>query len=1090
MAGKLSPNIFPALFIAAVIVSFALYPISRAHAQQLTPEQIAALKASMAAKNTAPAPPPAVPTPAPASSPKTPPKGVDTNPLLDTYKAHSTNPMLPGPQQLQDYRSQGDVNALRENSTPVSVLPLFGYSYFTPARQLIDARRAYLQSVMVQLGITGKTGAGVSVTKPLSSSSPPVQASESSSEAMHLTDAQKVDLLTRQRDNKLTAEEKVKYKDFLNPTSVSGGPDLGVQNNNSSSASAVTSGSGGVNTAGPMVPDISAFNAVSDPLQQFFSNITASAPSTYQLSGGDVLTLRYWSPTMEMKEEKLVVDQTGGISLPAVGRVIVRGQTLQDAENALRARMKGMFKDVQLSLSLQELRTMQVTVSGESYYPGTYTVPAVATAFNMIYATGGPTDNGTMRNIEIRRRGMLAGSIDFYKFLLTGDQGADIQLQPGDVIYFPPRHERVALRGEVRRPGIYELLSRETLKDAIQYSGGINPSGVEQRVQISTVQPGVSRMLKDVNLQNLNTAEQVPMYDGDVVDVFSVRSMLVNKVSISGAVDLPGEYAISDNMRVSDLIQQARGLMSDAFPTLAHLYRYNSDNTMTLIPVNLTKALNGDEAANIPLQRWDRLVVYSRDQVAWIGRREVTVRGAVKNPGIYYRSENMRVKDLLMMAGGTTPNAYVNRAVLLHQLPDGTFAYDYIDLTRALKNDPADDLLLKENDVLAVYTQDEAKFTPEHNIQIEGEVVTPGSYPRGENMRLSDAIRLAGGLTPRAGNVIDVAHARSPQTQTPVQVTWSSSEAKPSPDPLLEDGDVITIQGVGDYREKPAIVFVKGAVKRPGPVILNGTDVRLSDVIKDAGGLNKQAYAPGIEFVRDPNMLETEQQKQIGTIVNSLNDIINQSDYQRALALSDVERIKMIGGAMKSSLPLEIPGITPTTGTADSAASSLSSISSMPKRDLVSAPRSLTPSDLTPYGNVAVNLPMALKTPGGKEDILMKDGDTVTIPETPTTVQVIGAVVHPQAVVFIQGAKADYYIVNTGGYAPDAAKDRIEVIRLGGGLIPLKNVKRIEPGDVILVPTKVLSAKISSQSSLIDNIFRNITSTALIVLVAKKLLGL
>jgi polysaccharide export outer membrane protein len=1072
------------------------------------------------------------------------------NPLTEAQqKKETAPPVLPGPNKLPDYRSQGDAQRMREPVTGQKALSLFGYSFFQPARQTIEARRAYLRLLLsggIQPFTTtpAKPQSGAETPSSPASALPPTK--DEIDAVLALTDAQKADLLARQKLGTLTDFEKLRYRLLFESGTLAGAGQIGKtavsalpptkdevdavlaltdaqkadllarqklgtltdfeklryrllfesgtlagagQTGTTTSSQPTTvsqPGIAGNETIAP-TPPVNAFQEIADPLAQLYQNVLASVPANYQLNPGDYITLRYWSPTMEQQETSLLVDPQGAITVPVVGRLIVRGQTVGQAEALLRGRMRRLFKDVEVSVTLKELRTIPITMSGASFYPGTYTVPAVVTAINMIYVTGGPTEEGTLRRIEVRRNGKLVGLVDFYKFLLTGEETGGIALQPGDVIYIPGRGPRVTMRGQVRHPAIYELTDGETLKDALRYAGGVNPSGVEQRVQVLTLQPGAARVLKDVDVTKIEQEPPVAVYDSDTVEVFSVRSTLTNKVTVEGAVDQPGEYEITPNMTVADLVEHARGLLSDAYPTLAHLYRVNPDNTLTQFSVNLEKALARDPAHNLPLTRWDRLTVYTRQEVAWTGRREVTVRGAVARPGIYYRSDNMRVKDLLLQAGGTLPEAYSEQAVLLHQRGDGSYAYEYVSLNQALKDDPKHNALMQDRDILAVYTVQEAQFTPQRTVSLAGEAVAPGTYPRGEGMRLSDLLKLAGGVTPRAADSVQIAHSRRDVDQKPTVVRLASGGV-PAPDPLLEDGDLVTIQGRGAYQEKPIVVYVEGRVNRPGPVILKDRATRLSDVVAMAGGLDTDAYPEGTEFYRDPALLETAGQKQIAQVINQLNLMINQAEFKRAQAKSDIERIKAIGAATRSQAPIPIPSIMPSVETLP--LNPAAEATNIFRRDLVSPPRELTDSDLEPKGNVAINLPAALRKPNSEDDILMVDGDRVTVPEKPKTIQVIGAVIHQRAVLYRSDARLDYYIAAAGGYAPDAAKDRAVVIRLGGGLTPIKKIRAFMPGDVILVPTQVMAEKITTRQNDIDTIFRGLTSSAVIILVAKKLLGL
>ncbi|MCC6729783.1 MAG: SLBB domain-containing protein [Chthonomonadales bacterium] len=914
---------------------------------------------------------------------------------------------------------------------PAEALKLFGYSYFEPAREIIDARRAALKRQASTL-----------------------EAAEMAAEAQ-------------------AAQPGAN-------TAAGGQPGVVVS---------VGGGAGAAPGPQPVRPPGDAFRGPIDPISQLYRNVYASVPADYQLAPGDVVTLRLSSPTLEMREQDLTVDAMGALSIPEVGRVVVRGQTLAQAENGLRARLRRFYMNAEVGLALKELRTMSVTLGGEAYMPGSYSLPAVATLYNFLYSTGGPNESGSLRGIELRRGGRVVASIDFYHFLLSGARTQDHRLEPGDVVYIPPRKARVAVRGEVRRPAVYELIDGEGLAQAIEFAGGATPSGVRQRVQILTVQPGNKRVLKDVDMTELRADQPVPVYDGDTVDVFSVRVTVANKVTIEGAVDQPGEYALSDGMTVADLVERARGMLSEAYPVRADLYRYNPDTTLELIPVNLERALAREPGANVALVRWDRLKVYTRAEVAWIGRRDVTASGAVQRPGTYTRSDHMRVKDLLLQAGGTLPEAYVERAVILRQNPDGTYRYLYANLAKALQDDPENNLPLQDHDKLAVYRVDEARFTPEHTVKILGEVVAPGPYPRGENMKLSDALKLAGGLTPGASDRIVVAHGYQEVGQPAIQATYSMASGAPSPDPVLADGDVITIQGKGDYEQTPRIVVVSGAVNRPGPVVLRDRKVRLSEVIQEAGGLTPTAYPEGVEFVRSSTKMIAGEQTEIVGVISRLNDLLNRNQYQRELARSDIDRIKAISSAGKGASSFYIPGIGLTGDSGGSGAGSAPE-KLLISRDLVSPPRVLDEQDLTPRGNVAVNLRTALRKPGSPDDILMLDGDRVSVPETPTTVQVIGAVVHARGVLYQERASVDDYVREAGGLAPDAAKDRIMVVRLGGGLMPARRLKDIRPGDVILVPTKVLAERLATGGNDIDNFFRSLTTSALLFVAVKKILGL
>ena len=261
----------------------------------------------------------------------------------------------------------------------------------------------------------------------------------------------------------------------------------------------------------------------------------------------------------------------------------------------------------------------------------------------------------------------------------------------------------------------------------------------------------------------------------------------------------------------------------------AELTRLNIDNTTTIQTVSIAKALDGDTTQNIALKRFDTLRLYSRQEVSYLGRRVATVRGAVQRPGLYTQSDNMRVSDLLLGSGGPLPDAYLNRAVLLHQRGDGTYAYEYVDLHGVLSGETLEDKPVLDNDILAVYRIGEAHFTPDHTVKILGDVVAPGLYARGDEMRLSELLKLAGAFKPGGGTRVTIAHSRQPNTRMPSLVGGATAAYNTQganvlgTDALLEDGDVVAVQGNGSLKDHPSVVTVTGAVSRPGPIIISST---------------------------------------------------------------------------------------------------------------------------------------------------------------------------------------------------------------------------------------------------------------------------
>ncbi|MDW8289674.1 MAG: SLBB domain-containing protein [Armatimonadota bacterium] len=833
------------------------------------------------------------------------------------------------------------------------------------------------------------------------------------------------------------------------------------------------------------LPPADALKNFVGPDAMLWMNVLAPAPERYQLGPGDVLILRYWSETMQPREETLRVDPQGALLLPMGGRVIARGQTLMQLEETVRKALSRVIRNVQVTLTLQALRTMTIIVAGEAFAPGSYQVPAVATLFNALYACGGPSDNGSLRRIQIRRSDGSVHTFDFYRFLLHGDGRQDMPLQPGDVIFIPPVEVQVSVDGEVYRPAIYELLPGERLRDAIAFAGGVKPSGVAQRVAVTSVRPGETRQLIDANLLDNSEQNNPPLYDGDSVDVYSIRPILENIVTVEGAVDQPGNYALVPGMTVADLVERARGLVEDAYTVRADLFRTNPDDTQTLIPIPLSRALQRDPQSNVVLQRRDRLVVYAIKDVEWMGDRQVEVRGAVQKEGIFYRADNMTVQDLLLQAGGVLPNAYVERAFLQRRNPDGSYGpLLAIDLRKAMLNDPEHNAPIHDRDVLMVYTREQARFTPENVVTIDGAIQSPGTYPRAERMRLADLIRLAGGPLPEAASRVEIAKARKPVGTPPVEVDLEAAlQGVEAHNPLLEDGDVVTVRARGDFLQKPLTVYLRGAVKQPGPYTLRSPKERLSEVVKRAGGLLDTAYPQAARLLRRPEQVISELQRTLTGRILQVLQVVNEEEYRRALARSDVERVRFAAGlAQPTALATSVTALLGQTVSPGASASpqQVTEAAKLLSRDLVSQARPLRDEDLLPAGNVRINLLAALEKPGGPEDIEVRDGDIIYIPEKPTTVAVTGAVVVPSAVLYVPGKSVSYYIEYAGGFTNDAARDRILVIRATGEVLPARKIRTVELGDFIFVPTRVMAERLRDRQAEFDAVIRSVTAGAIV----------
>ncbi|MBI1332379.1 MAG: hypothetical protein GC165_05830 [Armatimonadetes bacterium] len=824
------------------------------------------------------------------------------------------------------------------------------------------------------------------------------------------------------------------------------------------------------------------------PNQMTFSNINTPAPDRYQLGPGDKLTVRFWSPTEEAVEKIVVVDAAGSISIPVMGsKLTVRGMTLAQAQTAIEKEIRRGLKDAQVTVNLSELRSISVSIVGEVTAQGNYQFPSVMTLFNALYAAGGPTINGSMRNIQLRRSNGKAITVDLYSYLLKGDASQDVPLQPGDLILVPIATQRVAVKGEVGRPAVYETTSSDSLKDVISYAGGAKSTAVVDQIEVASTEPGVSRRIINVNMAEAASAK---LKTDDIITLYPVRGEFQNTIEVEGAVDQPRKYQLAPGMTVADAVRGARGLLSDAFTARADLYRENSDKSLKLVPIDLSKALGGDSEANVPLQNHDRLHIYFQKEVSWLDNRMVTLRGAVRNPGKYVRMDGMRIRDLLLQGGGLQPDASYDTLFVNRKNPDGSEGpLLQLDVRKVLQGGD-DNVALNDLDLVTVFSVSDAKFTPEHTVSINGAVQHQGNFPRAENLMLTDLIKLAGGLMPSVGTTVQVSHSRVPEN-TKIETYQIADLAKGAVDIALRDGDVVTIPYRGDYQEAPLLVELRGRVAKPGVYAVNSRSETIANLIKEAGGLTTDAWAEGAQFLRDPKNLQSDAEAKLSPRIRRVFDVIHEAQYVRALAKSDLDKIRILNSQGNQALNglsiLSGLGSTatqlPASGADMEAAKKL-----VQNRELVSPARELNNEELLESGNIPIRLDIALNQPTSPNNIVLKDGDIIVIPEKPTTVAVRGAVFVPSTILYDGSHDLQYYLDRCGGPTIDADKEEIIIIRASGSITKAKGKTRIELGDTIFVPTRVMVAQLSDGQTKVDSIFKQVTNIGFLYVILRNLI--
>jgi protein involved in polysaccharide export with SLBB domain len=490
------------------------------------------------------------------------------------------------------------------------------------------------------------------------------------------------------------------------------------------------------------------YDIFNSPVSTFAPVSDVPVGNDYVLGPGDGLDVILWGRVN--RTYHLSVHRDGTVLMPQLGPIQVAGLTFDQAKKLIEGRAS-QITGVKVDVTMGQLRTIQVFVIGKVNHPGLYTVSALSHVSNALVAAGGISKMGSLRRIEVRRDNQVISRIDLYDMLLHGDTSGDIRLQSRDVIFVPVIGPVVGVVGDVRSPAIYELKGREDLQRVLQMAGGVTAFGYAERVQVERIENHQQRIALDVNLTAPGSSA-FPIYDGDLIKVFTVLPSQRDVVAVKGSINQPGTYEWHPGMRVSDLVREAQGVSYHTFPGYALIKRIDGDEGKTdLIRFNLHAALSRRSRQDDPvLQRGDTLVLYSESDVQQAP--VVAVYGQVRRPGRYPLTPGMKVRDLIYEAGGFKKGAAKDSAELMRTVMTNGAVARYvrmdIDLASAFNSPQGGGMALEPNDQL--FIQEASNWHKPWSVVIKGQVERPGPYPIFAGERLATALRACGGFRPDA----------------------------------------------------------------------------------------------------------------------------------------------------------------------------------------------------------------------------------------------------------------------------------------------------------------------------------------------------
>lgn len=477
------------------------------------------------------------------------------------------------------------------------------------------------------------------------------------------------------------------------------------------------------------------------------------ASGSYELGPGDTLNIVIWG-SLTAKHE-LTIDRNGEISIPKVGVVNVSGLTYSQARDVINKAISRFYRNFELNVTLGKIRTIQIYAVGEVANPGSIPVSSLSTVINALSSAGGPSRNGSLRNIRLLRNGKLVSEIDLYEMFLSGDRSKDVRLQNGDTIFVPIIGPVVAVAGEIKRPAIYEIKGKASLDDVIKMAGGITANSYKGRIQVERVYGNTARIVLDYQPKDGGpdgSYANIQIMDRDMVKIFPVHDAVRDVVVLRGNVIRPGEYQLRKGMRIKDVISSFADLLPESYLESAEITRLAlPDFHKEILTFNLRKALSGSSDDNIELQEQDSIRVFSRWEMQ--EKPIVAINGYVVNPGVFDYYPGMAVRDLIAAAGSTKRNAILDFAELTRVVVEGDKAKSTrlsIDLAKALNGDPTNNILLQSDDVLIVRGIAEWNEATDKFVTLQGEVRFPGVYSITRSEKISSVIERAGGFSDKA----------------------------------------------------------------------------------------------------------------------------------------------------------------------------------------------------------------------------------------------------------------------------------------------------------------------------------------------------
>ena len=771
----------------------------------------------------------------------------------------------------------------------------------------------------------------------------------------------------------------------------------------------------------------------------FDSSGIIAAPKEYVLGPGDELTISFSGSVQAIK--KVSVNREGNVFLRELGTISFSGLTFDEASEKLKNITQASLIGTEVEISLSRLRTIQIFVLGNSKRPGSYNFSPLSSISSILFNTRGPTENGSLRNISLKRANKEIGSLDMYELLINANTSDDLRIQSGDALLVNPVGDRVKIWGNVNRPAIYEIKEGETFEDVLNFASGLSSKADKNKITLSRLNDNGEREFSDYKLIDINS---VKLKDSDEIFIHDLPGKLSNNIRIEGFTTSRGVYSFIENSKISDFIDE-NDLSDKTYLPFSVISRRDDNGSREFI----TTDLNLKTREEFKLKPSDFIYVFSQYDIDFINSALLAdALGLLSEEDkikidLFYQEEKKK-NQALQNASSATPDpslpfqrqptkseaekreefnlrrknlvkfipddrypckslkyvAKFNASTLVSNLKSLKFSTSETNISDRLGLNEGCPKIFEDNPDLLIVALENASL-------MSGEIRKPGFYPITNNINLKNLTSFAGGATNlgKSGNY-EIFYSEKDIQKILFEEYENTifSSSFPKSIVLQQDPD----------KQETFSVSVSGFIKNPGTYSISKGE-KLSSLLERAGGYEKNAYPYGGVFTRS-------------SVAKREKEAFNRAADQ----LEEGIATSLTSGAISN------------TGNPQLALSVISNLITRIKA-------------ISPVGRIVTEMSLEKLKKNPEVDIVLNSGDRIFIPSEKSTITVTGEVLAPTSFVYSKNLRVNDYIKLAGGLADSADKKGIFVILPNGQAV--RNLdswrigrSKIEPGSTIIVP--------------------------------------